>query len=162
CRERLVDFDEVEGLERQLDPVEEPLHALDRGEEQPLRRDLGLGVADDPGKRLETEPFDGPLAHDDRRGRTVRDPRGVAGGHGPGRGVAAVLACWQVEDGFQPCQRLRAGVPSRPVTGASSSANRPSSIAAIARWCDVSANASWSSRLTESWMATRSACVPMW
>ena len=51
--ERLVDLDEVEGLDRQLDPVEQPADALDRGEEQPLRRDLGLGVADDPGERLE-------------------------------------------------------------------------------------------------------------
>jgi hypothetical protein len=51
---------------------------------------------------------------------------------------------------------------SRTVTGASSASNRPSSIAAIARRCDSSANASWSSRLTRLEMATRSAWVPMW
>ena len=51
--ERLVDLDQVERLDRHLDPVEQPADALDRGEEEPLRRDLGLGVADDPGERLE-------------------------------------------------------------------------------------------------------------
>ena len=54
--------------------------------------------------------------------------------------------------------RLRA----RTVTGAISSSNRPASIAAIARWWLASANASWSSRLTWSLIATRSAWVPMW
>ncbi len=51
---------------------------------------------------------------------------------------------------------------SRIVTGASSAANRPASIAAIAFWWLASANASWSSRLTWSLIATRSAWVPMW
>ena len=60
--ERLVDLDQVERLDRQLDPVEQPADALDRGEEQPLRRDLGLGVADDPGERRQAQPLDGPLA----------------------------------------------------------------------------------------------------
>src|SRR4029078_5091712 len=44
--ERLVDLDEVEGLDRQLDAVEQALHALDRGGEQPPRPELGLGVPD--------------------------------------------------------------------------------------------------------------------
>ena len=73
--ERLVDLDEVEGLDRQLDPVEQAADAFDRGEEQPLRLDLGLGVADDPRERREAEPLDGPLAGDDRRGGAVRDAR---------------------------------------------------------------------------------------
>src|SRR4029079_11390859 len=113
--ESLIDLDQVEGLQGQLDPVEEPLDALDRGEEQPLRGDLGLGIADDPGERPESEALNGALADDYRRGRSVGDPWGVAGGHGPGRRVAAVLAGRQVEDRLQPCQRLRAGVPSRPL-----------------------------------------------
>ena len=64
-RERLVDLDEIERVERQLDPIEEALDALDRGEEQPLRRDLGLGVADDPGQRREAELLDCAFAGDD-------------------------------------------------------------------------------------------------
>ena len=70
--ERLVDLDEVERLDRQLDPVEQAADAGDRGEEQPLRLDLGLGVADDPGQRLEAVPLDGPLA---RRRRSPRRRR---------------------------------------------------------------------------------------
>ena len=73
--ERLVDLDQVERLDRQLDPVEQAADALDRGEEEPLRRDLGLGVADDPGERLQAEPLHGPLAGDDRRGGAVGDAR---------------------------------------------------------------------------------------
>ena len=96
--ERLVDLDEVEGVDRQLDPVEQPPDALDRGEEQPLRRDLGLRVADDPGERLEAVPLDRPLAGDDRRRGAVGDAGGVAGGDRAGRGVAAVLAVGQGED----------------------------------------------------------------
>ena len=73
--ERLVDLDEVERLDRHLDPVEQAADALDRREEQPLRRDLGLGVADDPGERLEAEPLDGAFAGDDRGRRAVGDAR---------------------------------------------------------------------------------------
>src|SRR5262249_53627771 len=72
--ERLVDLDEVERLDRQLDAVEQPPDALDRCEEEPLRRDLGLGVADDPGERLQPESLDGTLAGNDRRGGAVSDP----------------------------------------------------------------------------------------
>ncbi len=51
---------------------------------------------------------------------------------------------------------------SRMVTGASSASNRPASMAAIAlRWL-ARAKPSWSSRLTWSLIATRSAWVPMW
>ena len=51
---------------------------------------------------------------------------------------------------------------SRTVTGASSASKRPASMAAIAFWWLARANASWSSRLTCSLIATRSAWVPMW
>ena len=51
---------------------------------------------------------------------------------------------------------------SRTVTGAISASNRPASMAAIAFWWLASAKASWSSRLTWSLIATRSAWVPMW
>src|SRR6185436_18743479 len=78
--ERLVDLDQVERLDRQLDPVEQTAHAFDGRQEQPLRLDLGLRVADDPGERREPEPLDGPLAGHDRRGRSVGDPGRVAGG----------------------------------------------------------------------------------
>ena len=90
--ERLVDLDEVERLDRHLDPVEQAADALDRGEEQPLRLDLGLGVADDPGQRLQAEPLDGPFAGDDGRRGAVGDARRVAGRDRALRRVAAVLA----------------------------------------------------------------------
>jgi hypothetical protein len=48
------------------------------------------------------------------------------------------------------------------VTGAISASNRPASCAASARWWLCSEKASWSSRLTLSLIATRSAWVPMW
>ena len=51
---------------------------------------------------------------------------------------------------------------SRTVTGTSSSAKRPASMAATARRWLSRAKASWSERLTRSLIATRSACVPMW
>ena len=89
-RERLVDLDEVERVDRQLDAVEQPLDALDRREEQPLRGDLGLGVADDPRERRQAEPLDRTLAGDDRRGGAIGDARRVAGGDGPVGRVAAV------------------------------------------------------------------------
>ena len=73
--ERLVDLDQVERLDRQLDPVEQAADAFDGRQEQPLRLDLGLGVADDPGERREAEPLDGALAGDDRRGGAVGDAR---------------------------------------------------------------------------------------
>ena len=73
--ERLVDLDQVERLDRHLDAVEQAADALDRGEEEPLGRDFGLGVADDPGERLQAEPLHGPFARDDRRRRAVRDAR---------------------------------------------------------------------------------------
>ena len=47
---RFVDLDEIESLERQFDPVEQPPDTGDRRKEQPSRLDFRLGVADDPGK----------------------------------------------------------------------------------------------------------------
>src|SRR3954447_15410778 len=65
--ERLVDLDEVERLDRHLDPVEQAADAFDRRKEQPLRLDLRLGVADDPRERRQAETLDGTLAGDDGR-----------------------------------------------------------------------------------------------
>ena len=106
--ERLVDLDQVERLDRQLDPVEQPADALDRGEEQPLRLDLGLGVADDPGQGLQAEPLDRALAGDDRRRGAVRDPGRVAGRDRPDGRAAAILALGQGERGLESRQRLDA------------------------------------------------------
>ena len=48
------------------------------------------------------------------------------------------------------------------VTGTSSASNAPLSMAAMARSCDRSANASCASRVTSCFAATRSAWTPMW
>ena len=48
------------------------------------------------------------------------------------------------------------------VTGTISSSNRPASCAAIARWCERSANSSCAWRVTSCLAATRSAWIPMW
>ena len=66
-----------------VDPVEQPADAFDRGEEQPLRGDLGLSVADDPGERLQSVPFDGSLAGNDRGRRA--DYRSLATIHFAGQ-----------------------------------------------------------------------------
>ena len=84
-------------------------------EEQPLRRDLGLRVADDPGERLEPEPLDGPLAGDDRGRGAVGDPGRVAGRDRADRRGAAVLAVGQRERRLEPCERLHRGVAARPL-----------------------------------------------
>ena len=73
--EGLVDLDEVERLDRQLDPVQQPSNAYDRRQEQPARLDLRLGVADDPGEGRQAVTLDGTLAGDDRRRGAVRDAR---------------------------------------------------------------------------------------
>ena len=176
--ERLVDLDEVERLDRHLDPVEQAADALDRGEEQPLRFDLGLGVADDPGERREAEPLDRALAGDDGRGGAVGDPGRVAGGDRAdvaaprsspsGRAKAGLSrASASIEESRRgpsstltrpsrgPSRRGRSPAPSRRRTGRHRWRRSPSG-------GEPSANASWSSRLTSSAMATRSAWVPMW
>ena len=104
--ERLVDLDQVVGLDRQPGPRLQAAHALDRREEQPLGRHLGLRVADDPGERLQPMLLDRALGGDDRRGRAVGDPGRVAGGDGADRGRTAVLARRQVERGRQAGERL--------------------------------------------------------
>src|SRR4051812_15393690 len=78
--ERLVDPDEVEGLKRHLDSVEQLPDALDRRQEEPAWRDLGLGVSDNSGEWLEPVALHGPLADDDGCGRAVGDARGIARG----------------------------------------------------------------------------------
>ena len=112
-RECLVDLDQVERLDRHLDAIEEPADALDRGEEQPLRLDLGLGIADDPGEGLEAVSLDGPLARDDGGRGTIGDAGRVAGGDGAAGRVAAVLALGQGEDGLESGQRLDRRVTAR-------------------------------------------------
>ena len=115
--ERLVDLDQVERLDRQLDPLEQPADAGDRGEEQPFRGDLGLAVADDPGERLQAEPLDGALAGDDRRRGAVGDPGGIAGGDRALRRRAAVLAVGQGEGRLEPGERLERRVAARAFVG---------------------------------------------
>src|SRR5258706_8914538 len=44
--EGLVDLDQVEVADRHVQLLEQLADALDRREEEPLRRDLGLGIAD--------------------------------------------------------------------------------------------------------------------
>ena len=147
-RERLVDLDQVERLDRHLDLGEQLLDALDRGEEEPLRRDLRLGVADDPGERLQAEPLHGALAGDDRRRGAVGDARRVAGrdravGHARRR---IGLRSGSAKTGFSRPSASRlvsrarpfVGVDSRPSslplrtgTGTISSSKRPASIAAM-------------------------------
>ena len=51
--ERLVDLDRGRRPRRASRSGRAGADALDRGEEEPLGRDLGLGVADDPGERLQ-------------------------------------------------------------------------------------------------------------
>src|SRR4051812_941602 len=74
----LIDLDEVERLDRHLDPVEKPADALDRRQEEPLRLDLGLGIPDDPNEWREAESLDGPLARDDGGGGPIRDTGRIA------------------------------------------------------------------------------------
>ena len=78
-------------------------------------RDLGLGVADDPGERLQAQPLDGPLARDDRRGGAVGDARRVAGRDRALGRVAAVLAVGEGEDRLEPGERLGGRVAPRPL-----------------------------------------------
>src|SRR6185436_17322745 len=104
--ERLVDLDEIERLDRQLDPIEEAAHALDLREEQPPRRHLGLGVAHDPGKRLQPEALDGAFAGHDRRRGAVGDARCVAGRDRADDRRATILALGQRERRLEPRQRL--------------------------------------------------------
>src|SRR6478736_6795252 len=111
--ERLVDLDQVERLDRHLDPIEEPSDALDRGEEEPFWRDLGLGIADDPGERRQAMPFDGALRGDDRCRGAIGDARRVPGRDGAHRRVAAVVAVGKVEDGLEPRERFRGRVAAR-------------------------------------------------
>ena len=87
-------------------------------QEQPLRLDVRLGIADDPGKWLEAVPLDGPLADHDRRRATVRDARHVAGGRGPARRVAAILALGQVKGGLESGKGLDRRVPTRALVDA--------------------------------------------
>src|SRR3954452_17069574 len=74
-RERLVDLDKVVRLDGDLGLRDELLHALDRREKEPLQRDLGLRVADDPRQGMQTVKLDCALAGDDRRRRAIGDPR---------------------------------------------------------------------------------------
>jgi len=111
--ERLVDLDEVERLDREVDPLEQPADTDHRGEEQPLRLDLGLGIADDPGERPQAEPLDRPFAHDHRGGRPVRDAGRIAGSDRPLGRVAAILAGRQGERGPETLEGLEGRIAAR-------------------------------------------------
>src|SRR5436190_3261613 len=115
--ERLVDLDQVERVDRQLDPVEQPADSLDRCKEEPFRLHLRLRVSDDPGERRQPVALDRPLADDDGRGGSVRDARGVARGHAADRRAAAIVAGGQLEGRRQPRKRFGRRVPARAFVG---------------------------------------------
>ena len=126
-RERLVDLDEVEGLDRQLDPVEQPADALDRREEQPPRLDLGLRVADDPGQRLQA---------DRSTARSLATTVAAAPSVIPGALPAVTVpvasprsrvrsAVRQREGGLRACERLGARVAARVLVYRRSSSRGP-------------------------------------
>ena len=70
----------------------------------------------------------------------------------------------RLESARGPSSTLTTVGPFLPgtVTGTISSSKRPASCAAMARWCERSANSSCASRETSCLAATRSAWTPMW
>src|SRR3990172_783458 len=117
-REGLVDLDEVEGLERHLDPVQQFAHAGDGRQEEPPWRDLGLAVADDPGERRQPVLLDRPLARDHRGGGAGGDARGVARSHRAARlrsrsRDVRVRERGHGEGRAEACERLERGVAAR-------------------------------------------------
>ena len=143
-RERLVDLERPDVLQREAAALERLLRRGDRRGEHDHRVDPGGRHGVDAGERAQAERGGAGGGRDEQRGRAVGDLRGVA------RGDHAAFP----EGGPQPREglgRRRAGCPrsvSRPATGTISSANRPSAVAAAARCWDRSAIASTSCRVS--------------
>jgi hypothetical protein len=144
-RESFVDLDEVEGVDRELDPVEETANTLDGREEEPLRGDLGLGVPDDPGEGLEPESFDAttvaaapsvmPGALPAVTVPSVASPRSSPAGSAK-TGFRRARA-WALVSRRGPSSVVTTAsrpFASRIVTAAVSASKRPASMAAIAFW----------------------------
>ena len=166
-RERLVQLDEVDLIERQSGACQHLAHGGNRSDAEALRRDAGRGVGDKARQRLDAPFLRRAGGHQDDRSRAVARLRRIAGGDRAG----GVKCRSQLREGLGGRIAPRTlvlserhvaplwgpppwGPPGGPFCGAAtlnvsgviSSAKRPASMAATARWWLRSAKASCSSR----------------